>query len=96
MDKPHGRKKLSRVQAGVYEGHLLVSVSSRKGRVALKTHSEGVFREAMDDSAEPVFRKLILKYNRNSQEHCANFLPSDAHPGRTEVAAGCEAEELGK
>lgn len=71
-----------------------MSVCSWKGRVALKTHSEGVFREATDDSAEPVFRKLILKYNRNSEEHCANFLPSDAHPGRTEAAAGCEAEEL--
>ena len=73
-----------------------MSVCSWKGTVALKTHSEGVFREAMDDSVKPVFRKLILKYNRNSQEHCANFLPSDAHPGRTEAAAGCEAEELGK
>lgn len=73
-----------------------MSVCSWKGTVAPKTHSEGGFREATDDSAEPVFRKLILKYNRNSQEHCTNFLPSDAHPGRTEAAAGCEAELLGK
>ena len=32
--------------------------------MALKTNSKGVFREATDDSVEPVFRKLILKYNK--------------------------------
>lgn len=70
-----------------------LSVYSWKGTETQKTHSEEVFKEAVDASTEPVFRKLILKYNRTSQGHCVNFLPSDAHPGRTEAAAGCEAEE---